>query len=83
MSNNTSNPGPGRNRNPYRGPAAFDSYTSPEAIAHAAETDELRELLINEYGITPEKIAPTGDGRGHVRLNFEQLRKLIFEDEEG
>lgn len=62
---------------------SFDRYDSPEARAHAKEADEVRETCERVYGFTPEKVAPTGDGRGHLRLNFEQFYKLIYEPDEG
>lgn len=47
-----------------------------EARAHAQEAVEIREEL-EAFGIEPEQVAPTRDGRGHVRLSFLQVRKLL------
>lgn len=49
---------------------------TPEARHHAAEAREIDEML-REYGIEAEQVAPTRDNRGHVRLNFDQVRRLI------
>jgi hypothetical protein len=50
-------------------------FDSPEARKHAAEAVAIRKLL-NRMGIDPERVAPTADGRGHVRLNFADIRKM-------
>lgn len=49
---------------------------TPEAREHAQEADRIRQELL-EFGIDPEKVSPTLDCRGHVRLNFDQVRKLL------
>lgn len=49
---------------------------TPEARAHAEEAGAIREEL-KAFGIEPEQVAPTRDGRGHVRLSFSQVRKLL------
>lgn len=54
---------------------------TPEARQHAQHAVRIRKWL-NELGIHPEVVAPTRDGRGHVRLNFDQVETLLFEDEE-
>lgn len=48
---------------------------SPEARKHAAEAVSIRKLL-NRMGVDPEQVSPTADGRGHVRLNFADIRKM-------
>lgn len=48
---------------------------SPEARKHAAEAVAIRKLL-NRMGVDPEQVSPTRDGRGHVRLNFDDIRTL-------
>lgn len=48
---------------------------SPAARKHAQEAVEIRKLL-NRLGVDPERVAPTADGRGHVRLNFADIRKM-------
>lgn len=53
---------------------SFD-INSPEARQHAQEATDIRKLL-NRLGIDPERVAPTADCRGHVRLNFDDIRKL-------
>lgn len=40
------------------------------------ETQQLSQEL-RELGVVPEKIAPTSDGRGYVRLNYDELNKLL------
>ncbi len=54
---------------------------TPEARAHAKETEELR-IELSRRGLTVEQIKPTSDGRGHVRLNFDQLRALLMLDQD-
>lgn len=56
---------------------------TPEARQHAEHAREIREWL-REIGVEPEVVAPTRDGAGHVRLNFDQVETLLFapEDEE-
>lgn len=56
---------------------------TPEALAHAEETEALRlELMelaedINEGVPLIEQIRPSTDGRGHLRMNFPQMRALL------
>ena len=56
---------------------------TPEARAHAAEAEsikeELRDLAQFVNGGVPlvEQISPSSDGRGHVRMNFRQIRALL------
>jgi hypothetical protein len=50
-------------------------FDSPAARKHAAEAVDIRKLL-NRMGVDPERVAPTADGRGHVRLNFADIRKM-------
>ncbi len=52
-----------------------------QAREHAEHAVKIREWL-NELGVHPEVVAPTRDGRGHVRLNFAQVETMLFEDEE-
>lgn len=40
------------------------------------ETLQLTQEL-EEFGVTPEKVAPTRDGRGYVRLSFDDMFKLL------
>lgn len=40
------------------------------------ETLQLQQEL-RELGIVPEQVAPTKDGRGYVRLGFEDVFKLL------
>jgi hypothetical protein len=40
------------------------------------ETLQLNQEL-QEFGVTPEKVAPTKDGRGYVRLSFGDMFKLL------
>lgn len=53
-----------------------DVLDTPEARAHADEALEI-EAELKEFGIEPERVAPTRDCRGHVRLSFDQVRKLL------
>lgn len=55
---------------------SVDVPDTPAARAHAQEAVEIREEL-QAFGIDPEQVAPTRDGRGHVRLSFLQVRKLL------
>lgn len=59
-----------------RRPMPPDVPDTPEARAHAAEAEVIAQEL-REFGIEPERVAPTRDCAGHVRLNFEQVRKLL------
>lgn len=49
---------------------------TPEARQHAEDAASLREEL-KEFGVAPEMVAPTRDNSGHIRLNFEQMNKLL------
>lgn len=49
---------------------------TPEAQEHAQEAEAFKQDL-HELGIDFEMISPTSDGRGHARLNFDQLGKLL------
>lgn len=40
------------------------------------ETLQLTQEL-EEFGVKPEKVAPTKDGRGYVRLSFDDMFKLL------
>lgn len=40
------------------------------------ETLQLTQEL-EEFGVKPEKVAPTKDGRGYVRLSFEDMFTLL------
>lgn len=40
------------------------------------ETQQLQQEL-KERGIVPEQVAPTKDGRGYVRLGFDDVFKLL------
>lgn len=48
---------------------------SPQARKHAQEAVDIRKLL-NRMGVDPEQVSPTRDGKGHVRLNFADVRKM-------
>lgn len=49
---------------------------TPEAREHAQEAEDFREDL-RALGVDFEQLVPTGDGRGHARLNFTQLGALL------
>jgi hypothetical protein len=49
---------------------------TPEARAHAREAEEI-DAALRTFGIEAERVAPTRDFQGHVRLNFEQVRTLL------
>lgn len=70
-----------RGRQRIRTPREQGVPDTPEAREHARRAVQIREWL-NEMGISPEVVAPTRDGKGHVRLNFDQVETLLFEDEE-
>lgn len=55
---------------------SIDVPDTPEARAHADEAVQIRSEL-EAFGIEPEQVAPTRDNRGHVRLSFAQVRKLL------
>jgi hypothetical protein len=40
------------------------------------EAEDIREAL-EEFGIHPQRVAATADGEGHVRLVFDDIRKLM------
>ena len=42
----------------------------------AEEAQEIEQELLR-HGVTPERVAPTKDNRGHVRLTFVDIRTLI------
>lgn len=53
--------------------------TTPENLAHALETEEIRDLL-DDYGINPErKVTATRDRAGVVRLNYAEFRRALRE----
>lgn len=54
-----------------------DFLDSSEAHAHADEARQIEQDLI-AVGIHPERVAPTRDCRGHVRLSFQQVRQLLL-----
>lgn len=54
----------------------YDVPDTPEAREHAEEADELRKEL-DALGMGAELVSPTRDGRGHVRMNFDQLAALL------
>jgi hypothetical protein len=45
------------------------------------EAQQIQQLLA-EKKIVPERVAPTRDGRGYVRLTFNDVFRLLFNDEE-
>ena len=49
---------------------------TPEAREHARDAQRIAAEL-QEFGIVPERVAPTKDCQGHVRLNFSQVRQLL------
>ena len=63
---------PPRSRRPREERLDLDS---PEARKHADEAVAIRKLL-NRMGVDPEQVSPTRDGRGHVRLNFDDIRTM-------
>ena len=56
-------------------------FDAPERQAHANHAARLRRILLDQFGITPQVIAPTGDNKGFVRLTFEELETLMYDDE--
>lgn len=61
---------------PHQDRRGYSVPDTPEARQHAEDAETLREEL-KDFGVAPEMIAPTRDNSGHVRLNFEQVGKLI------
>lgn len=49
---------------------------SPEARAHADEAQRLEDVL-TKLGAPAEMVKPTLDFKGHVRMNFDQIWRLI------
>jgi hypothetical protein len=45
------------------------------------ESQQIRQLLARQK-IVPERVAPTRDGRGYVRLTFNDVFKLLFNNDE-
>jgi hypothetical protein len=54
----------------------YDVPDTPEAREHAEEAEALRKDL-DDLGIGAEQVSPSRDGRGHVRMNFDQLAKAL------
>lgn len=49
---------------------------TPEARRHASEAEQLKAAMI-DYEIHPERVAPTLDGKGHVRLDFPAMHWIL------
>lgn len=61
-------------------PRPQEQFDSPEEVEHATEARELEEALIDvlsEHGARPDKVAPTRDYSGHVRLDFKAAWALV------
>lgn len=56
---------------------------SPDELAHAEHAQELLQILREDFHVEPERCVPTGDGKGFVRLTFDQLETLLYDDEDG
>jgi hypothetical protein len=54
----------------------YDIPDTPETRQHAEEAAALEDDL-KALGIGAERVSPTSDGRGHVRMNFDQLAVLV------
>jgi hypothetical protein len=54
----------------------YDVPDTPEAREHAEEALALQKDL-DDLGVGAEQVSPSRDGRGHVRMNFDQLAKLL------
>lgn len=54
----------------------YDVPDTPEAREHAEEAEALRKDL-EALGAGAEQVSPSRDGRGHVRMNFDQLSALL------
>lgn len=61
---------------PRRDRETPDIPDTPEARQHAREAAAI-EAELRAFGIQPERVAPTRDCQGHVRLNFNQVRQLL------
>ena len=60
-------------------PSPRRTYTVPDtqqARDHAAEAEQIEQDLLM-YGVMVEKIAPTLDGAGHIRMNFDAAALLL------
>jgi hypothetical protein len=54
----------------------YDVPNTPEAKEHAEEALALQQDL-DDLGVGAEQVSPSRDGRGHVRMNFDQLSRLL------
>jgi hypothetical protein len=54
----------------------YDVPDTPETREHAEEAIALKDEL-DALGVGAEQVSPSRDFRGHVRLNFDQLSKLL------
>lgn len=54
----------------------YDVPDTPEAREHAEEAEAFRKDL-EALGAGAEQVSPSRDGRGHVRMNFDQLAKVL------
>lgn len=71
-------------RHPHRSPARplsrqaslSAALRTPEARQHADEAREIEKAL-RGYGIEPDRVAPTLDFEGHVRLDFDAVATLL------
>lgn len=59
-----------------RGHRGYDIPNSPEDQEHAAEAARIEQDLLR-HGIVSERVAPTRDRKGHVRLTFADVDKLL------
>lgn len=49
---------------------------TPEAIEHAQEARDLQRDMA-DYGIQAERVAPTRDNQGHIRMRFAAMHRII------
>lgn len=74
-------PPPRQHRPGQRWPRPEDKIpNTPETRRHACEAKELGRVLTDLLGKPPYRCIPTADGRGFVRLTFDDVRKLLGEE---
>lgn len=62
-------------------PRQLEAPGTEEEREHLEETLEVA-LLLHRCNIVPERVAPTADNRGYVRLSFNDIYRLILNAEE-
>lgn len=63
----------GRSRHPRDEPSIPNT---PQARQHAEEA-RLLDAEMRRYGIHAERVAPTLNGQGHIRMDFEAMHLIL------